>query len=67
LCATRRDIDHFRARTSWASCVECVKRKEYDAWEAEVMKDEPGFDKSPNVYKTRTFMPPFMSTSGYER
>lgn len=35
-----------------------VQRDEYHKWEAEVMKDVPGWEVGKNVYKTRKFVPP---------
>jgi NADH dehydrogenase (ubiquinone) 1 alpha subcomplex subunit 13 len=44
-----------------------VERSNYMAWEAEVMKEVPGWDSDLNVYKTRTFMQPLLSTAAYSR
>ena len=33
-------------------------REEWDAWEAEVMSDVPGWEVGKCVYKTRGWMPP---------
>ncbi|CDF32270.1 GRIM-19 superfamily protein, accessory subunit of the mitochondrial membrane respiratory chain NADH dehydrogenase, involved in animal cell death programs [Chondrus crispus] len=35
-----------------------AQRKEYHEWEADVMKDVPGWEVGKNVYKTRNFVPP---------
>jgi NADH dehydrogenase (ubiquinone) 1 alpha subcomplex subunit 13 len=43
------------------------ERKEYIAWEQEIMKDVPGWNTDPNVYKLRSFVQPVMSTSAYSR
>jgi GRIM-19 protein len=44
-----------------------VERSSYMAWEAEVMKEVPGWDSDLNVYKTRSFMQPLQSTAAYSR
>lgn len=35
-----------------------AERNEYNKWEAEVMKDVPGWVVGDCVYKTKKFMPP---------
>lgn len=43
------------------------QRDAHTKWENELMKDVPGWDAEPNVYKTRSFMQPVVSQPAYSR
>jgi NADH dehydrogenase (ubiquinone) 1 alpha subcomplex subunit 13 len=45
----------------------CREKEGYVEWEREVMKGVEGWNPDANVYKTRTFMQPFHSTSAFTR
>lgn len=45
-----------------------VKNKAvHQKWEEGTMKDVPGWNPDPNVYKTRSFMQPFGGSAAYSR